>query len=104
LGDFPHLNASIGNDELIVHRDINLGIAVDVEGDGLVVPVVQRSGSYSLSAMARRIRELALLSRNKRLTVDDVSNGTFTISNPGPFGILMTGAIINQPQGGHSRY
>jgi pyruvate dehydrogenase E2 component (dihydrolipoamide acetyltransferase) len=98
LHDFPALNASVGNNELIVHHDINLGIAVDLDGDGLVVPVVRDSGSFGLAAMARKIRELALLAREKRLTIDDVSNGTFTISNPGPYGTLLTGAIINQPQ------
>jgi pyruvate dehydrogenase E2 component (dihydrolipoamide acetyltransferase) len=98
LHDFPALNASVGNNELIVHHDINLGIAVDLDGDGLVVPVLRDSGSFGLAAMTRKIRELVLLAREKRLTIDDVSNGTFTISNPGPFGTLLTGAIINQPQ------
>ena len=98
LRDFPHLNGSVGNDELIVHHDLNLGIAVDLDGSGLVVPVVQRADSYDLRSIARKIRELADGARNKRLTNDDMTNGTFTITNPGPFGTLMTAAIINQPQ------
>jgi len=98
LRDFPHLNASVGDDELIVHHDLNLGIAVDLDGSGLVVPVVQHADSYDLRSIARRIRELASGARTKKLTVDDMAHGTFTITNPGPFNTLMTGAIINQPQ------
>jgi len=98
LRDFPHLNASVGDDELIVHHELNLGIAVDLDGSGLVVPVVQNADGYNLRTIARKIRELAIGARTKKLTVDNMSNGTFTITNPGPFGTLMTGAIINQPQ------
>lgn len=98
LREFPHLNASVGNDELILHRDVNLGIAVDLDGDGLVVPVLRDTTDWTLTTIAQRIRELAQLARNKKLTVDDMAGGTFTISNPGPFGTLLTGAIINQPQ------
>lgn len=98
LREFPHLNASVANDELIVHHDLNLGIAVDLDGDGLVVPVVHGADGYNLRTIARRIRELADSARTKKLTVDNMANGTFTITNPGPFATLMTGAIINQPQ------
>ncbi|HEV3187464.1 MAG TPA: 2-oxo acid dehydrogenase subunit E2 [Acidimicrobiales bacterium] len=98
LRDFPHLNGSVGDDELIVHRDLNLGIAVDLDGSGLVVPVVRNADGYDLRSIARKIRELAEGARTKKLTVDDMAHGTFTITNPGPFGTLMTGAIINQPQ------
>jgi 2-oxoglutarate dehydrogenase E2 component (dihydrolipoamide succinyltransferase) len=98
LREFPHLNASVGDDALVVHHDINLGIAVDVEGAGLIVPVVHDASSLGLREMARRVRDLATRARTKKLTVDDTAKGTFTITNPGPFGTLMTGAIINQPQ------
>ncbi len=98
LRDFPYLNGSVGDDELIVHHDLNLGIAVDLDGGGLVVPVVQHADSYDLRAIARKISELAGAARSKKLTVDDMAHGTFTITNPGPFGTLITGAIINQPQ------
>ena len=98
LREFPHLNASVGEDELVVHHDINLGIAVDVEGAGLIVPVVRDAPAHSLTQMARAVRDLATRARTKKLTVDDTAKGTFTITNPGPFGTLMTGAIINQPQ------
>lgn len=98
LRAYPHINASVGNDELLVHRHLNLGIAVDLDGEGLVVPVIRNADSYDLASMARKIRELALAARTKKLTVDDLSAGTFTITNPGPFGTLLTGAVINQPQ------
>ncbi len=98
LGEFPHLNASVGQDELIVHHEVNLGIAVDVDGVGLVVPVVQDARRLGLTHMARAVRDLATRARSKKLTVQDTERGTFTITNPGPYGTLMTGAIINQPQ------
>jgi 2-oxoglutarate dehydrogenase E2 component (dihydrolipoamide succinyltransferase) len=98
LEEFPHLNASVGNDSLIVHRDINLGIAVDLDNEGLIVPVVHNAEELNLRGMARRIRDVADRARNKRLSLDDISAGTFSITNAGPFGTLITGAIINQPQ------
>jgi len=98
LAEFPHLNASVGNDELIVHHDINLGIAVDLDNEGLIVPVVHNAEELNLRGMARRIRDVADRARTKRLSLDDISSGTFSITNAGPFGTLITGAIINQPQ------
>jgi 2-oxoglutarate dehydrogenase E2 component (dihydrolipoamide succinyltransferase) len=98
LADFPHLNASVGDDALIVHHDINLGIAVDLDNEGLIVPVVHNAEELNLRGMARRIRDVADRARTKRLSLDDISGGTFSITNAGPFGTLITGAIINQPQ------
>jgi pyruvate dehydrogenase E2 component (dihydrolipoamide acetyltransferase) len=98
LRAYPHLNASVGDNELIVHRDLNLGIAVDLDSDGLVVPVIRHADQLDLVAMARAIRQHAERARAKKLTIDDLAGGTFTITNPGPYGTLMTGAIINQPQ------
>ncbi len=98
LADFPHLNSSVGDDVLIVHHDINLGIAVDLDNEGLIVPVVHNAEELNLRGMARRIRDIAERARNKRLSLDDISGGTFSITNAGPFGTLITGAIINQPQ------
>ena len=98
LREFPHLNASVGDDTLVVHGTVNLGVAVDLDGEGLVVPVVRDASSLSLREMAARVRALATGARSKRLTVDDVSHGTFTITNPGPYGTLLTGAIISQTQ------
>jgi 2-oxoglutarate dehydrogenase E2 component (dihydrolipoamide succinyltransferase) len=98
LREFPHLNSSVGDNELIVHHTLNLGIAVDLDSEGLVVPVVKRADALNVSEMARTIRDLATRARTKALGVDDMSAGTFTITNPGPYGTLITGAVINQPQ------
>jgi pyruvate dehydrogenase E2 component (dihydrolipoamide acetyltransferase) len=98
LADFPHLNASVGGDSLIVHHHVNLGFAVDLDNEGLIVPVVHNAEELNLRGMARRIRDVAERARSKRLSLDDISDGTFSITNAGPFGTLLTGAIINQPQ------
>jgi 2-oxoglutarate dehydrogenase E2 component (dihydrolipoamide succinyltransferase) len=98
LREFPHFSSSVGDNELIVHHTLNLGIAVDLDGEGLVVPVVKKADSLNVREMARSIRDLATRARTKALGVDDVSGGTFTITNPGPYGTLLTGAVINQPQ------
>jgi pyruvate dehydrogenase E2 component (dihydrolipoamide acetyltransferase) len=98
LAEFPHLNASVGDDALVVHHDLNLGIAVDLDNQGLIVPVVHNAEELNLRGMARRIRDVADRARTKRLSLDDISGGTFSITNAGPFGTLITGAIINQPQ------
>ena len=98
LSTFPNLNASVGDDALIIHRDLNLAIAVDLGSDGLIAPVLHRADAFNLRGMARGIRAMATRARSNELTLDDLSNGTFTITNPGPFGTLLTGAIISQPQ------
>ena len=98
LVEYPHLNASVGDDALVVHHDLNLGIAVDLDNEGLIVPVVHNAEELNLRGMARRIRDVADRARTKRLSLDDISGGTFSITNAGPFGTLITGAIINQPQ------
>jgi 2-oxoglutarate dehydrogenase E2 component (dihydrolipoamide succinyltransferase) len=98
LREFPQLNASVGENALLVHRDINLGIAVDLDRQGLIVPVVRNADGQSLRGLARAIGDLAERARSRRLSADDVVGGTFTITNPGPFGTFITAPIINQPQ------
>jgi 2-oxoglutarate dehydrogenase E2 component (dihydrolipoamide succinyltransferase) len=98
LRDYPQLNASVGDDALIIHRDVHLGIAVNLEQRGLIVPVVRNAEGQSLRGLARAIAELADRARSRKLSADDVVGGTFTITNPGPFGTLLTAPIINQPQ------
>jgi 2-oxoglutarate dehydrogenase E2 component (dihydrolipoamide succinyltransferase) len=98
IGDWPHMNSSVGDDELIVHNYINLGIAVDLNFEGLLVPVIHDAGDKRLRALARETSSLASRARSKRLTMDDISGGTFTITNAGPFGTLFTVPVINQPQ------
>jgi 2-oxoglutarate dehydrogenase E2 component (dihydrolipoamide succinyltransferase) len=98
IGEFPEVNASLGESDLVVHNYIGLGIAVDMDYKGLMVPVVQDADSKRLRAIAREVSELAAKTRSKKLSPDEISGGTFTITNPGPFGTTMTLPIINQPQ------
>jgi 2-oxoglutarate dehydrogenase E2 component (dihydrolipoamide succinyltransferase) len=98
LRDFPHVNASVVGDSLHVHRRVNLGIAIDIGADGLVVPVVHDADAKTVPAIAQEIADLAARARAKKLTLDDFDGGTFTITNPGPFGTLISAPIINQPQ------
>jgi 2-oxoglutarate dehydrogenase E2 component (dihydrolipoamide succinyltransferase) len=98
LREHPHLNASVGDDELIVHRRINLGLAVDVGFEALVVPVVKDAGGLRLAALAEAMAAQADKARTKRLTGDDLSGGTFTITNVGAYGTVVTAPVINQPQ------
>lgn len=98
LRDFPHLNASVGDGELVVHNYVNLAIAVDVNFEGLLAPVVHGADDMRLRAIARSINDLAGRARSRQLSADDISAGTFTISNSGSFGTHMVIPIINQPQ------
>jgi pyruvate dehydrogenase E2 component (dihydrolipoamide acetyltransferase) len=98
IGEYPEVNSSMGETDLIVHHYIGLGIAVDMDFKGLMVPVVQDADGKRLRAIAREISELAAKTRSKKLSPDEITGGTFTITNPGPFGTTMTFAIINQPQ------
>jgi 2-oxoglutarate dehydrogenase E2 component (dihydrolipoamide succinyltransferase) len=98
IREFPKINASVGNDELIVHHYVNLGIAVDLNFEGLLAPVVKEADGKRLRAIAREISDLANRARSKRLGVDELAGGTFTITNPGPFGTFITVPVINQPQ------
>jgi pyruvate dehydrogenase E2 component (dihydrolipoamide acetyltransferase) len=96
--EYPEVNASFGENELIVHNYVNLGIAVDLDFKGLMVPVVHDADGKRMRALAREISDLARRARAKQLGPDDIAGGTFTITNPGPFGTTMTLPIINQPQ------
>jgi len=98
LRDFPLLNASVADDSLVVHSEINLGIAVDLSHQGLIVPVIHRAEEVTLRGIARRIRDLAERARGRQLNADDITGGTFSITNDGPFGTYFTVPIINQPQ------
>lgn len=100
IADFPKLNASVGDNELLLHADLNLAIAIDLNHEGLVAPVVRNAASLSVSQLAKHFGDLASRARSKSLTADDLQGGTYTLSNPGPFGTLFTAPIINQPQVG----
>jgi len=98
LGQYPRLNASFNGDHLALHRRVNLGIAVDLEFDGLLVPVVKDAAAKSLPALARAIQDVASRARENRLKPDDMTECTYTITNNGAFGTLMTAPIISPPQ------
>ena len=97
---YPHVNASVAGDQLIVHHSVHLGVAVDLDFNGLMVPVVRDADGKRLRAIARDISDLARRARSKKLTPDDITGGTFTLSNAGPYGIDLMQSIINQPQVG----
>ena len=98
LRDYPHLNASFGDDELIVHAGVNLAVAVDIDFQGLLAPVIQGAEGKRLRQIARDIVDLANRARSRKLSPDDLSGGTFTLTNAGQYGTMMQFPIINQPQ------
>lgn len=97
LKEFPIINCSVDGDKIVYKKYINLGIAVALP-DGLIVPVIRNAEEKSFLGLVRAINDLAERARTKKLTVDDVQGGTFTITNPGIFGGLFGAPIINQPQ------
>jgi len=98
IREFPHVNASVGDEELIVRHRIHLGIAVDINFEGLIVPVIHDVDGKRLRSVAREISDLAGKARSKKLNADEISGGTFTITNPGGYGTMITAPVINQPQ------
>jgi pyruvate dehydrogenase E2 component (dihydrolipoamide acetyltransferase) len=97
LKQYPVVNASVDGNNIIYHRDINIGIAVALD-TGLIVPVIKHADEKNFLGVARAVQDLAERARSKRLNVDEVQGGTFTITNPGIFGSLFGTPIINQPQ------
>jgi pyruvate/2-oxoglutarate dehydrogenase complex dihydrolipoamide acyltransferase (E2) component len=98
LVEFPLLNAWLEGDVHTVHEQVNLGIAVALGEDGLIVPVVRGAQDLSPEGLSRRIRDVARRARARQLTPDDVRGATFTITNPGQFGSMMATPVISQPQ------
>jgi 2-oxoglutarate dehydrogenase E2 component (dihydrolipoamide succinyltransferase) len=98
LEDFPNLNSSVHGDSLILHPSVNLGIAVDLGAEGLVAPVIKNADRMSVAQLADAIAEIAQRSRTGKLKPDDFQGGTYTLSNSGTFGTLITAPVINQPQ------
>jgi pyruvate dehydrogenase E2 component (dihydrolipoamide acetyltransferase) len=98
LGKFPKLNATFNGDSLTLHKRINIGIAVDLNFEGLMVPVLKDVPNKSLPQVAREINDLATRARAGKLRPDDLTEGTYTISNNGSFGTVITAPIINVPQ------
>jgi len=99
LREHPEVNSTFNETELIIHRDINLGVSVGLE-DTLVVPVIRRADSLSIAGLARAVNDVANRARNKQLKADDLSGGTFTVNNSGTFGTLFSYSVINPGQAG----
>jgi 2-oxoglutarate dehydrogenase E2 component (dihydrolipoamide succinyltransferase) len=97
LKEFPLVNSSIVDENIVIKHFINLGIAVDTD-QGLIVPVIKNADALNLVGIARAINDLAARARNRKLKPDEVSGGTFSISNFGVFGTKIGFPLINQPQ------
>jgi len=95
----PSINARVLDDAYVIFHDINIGVAVD-SPDGLVVPVVRRADELGVRGIVRAIDDLAKRAKSGKITIDDLSGATFSVSNPGLKGNLFGGAIINQPNVG----
>ena len=98
LRDYPKINATFDGTVLSVKPEINLGIAIDLSHNGLVVPVVKQAGDLTAEGIAKAILRLTEKARTNKLTADELSGGTYSITNNGAFGTLFTSPIINAPQ------
>jgi 2-oxoglutarate dehydrogenase E2 component (dihydrolipoamide succinyltransferase) len=98
LHSYPHINATVGDGELVVHNYVNLAVAVDLDFQGLLAPVVVDADRKRLVPIAEEVADLSRRARAKKLNADEISGGTFTITNPGQWGTMMQFPIINQPQ------
>jgi len=99
LREHPEVNSTFNETELLIHRDINLGVSVGLE-DTLVVPVIRRADGLSIAGLARAVNDVATRARNKQLKADDLAGGTFTVNNSGTFGTLFSYSVINPGQAG----
>ncbi len=100
LAEFPRLNSSVVGEALHVHSDVHLAIAIDLNHEGLVAPVIRNADALNVRGLAGAINELVGLAKSRKLPPDLLSGGTYTLSNPGPYGTVFTSPIINQPQVG----
>ena len=100
LKEFPTVNASIDGDNIVFKKDINIGCAVAVPGNGLIVPVIKGADNLNLTGLARSLNDLVIKARSKKLTMDDLSQGTYTFTNNGSFGVIAATPVILQPQVG----
>jgi 2-oxoisovalerate dehydrogenase E2 component (dihydrolipoyl transacylase) len=99
LREHRGVNATFHETELIIHRDINIGVSIGLE-DTLIVPVVRRADGLSIAGIARAVNDLATRARNKQLKADDLAGATFTVNNSGTFGTLFSYSVINPGQAG----
>ena len=100
LSEFPLLNTSIEDTNIVHHKNINMGVAVALEDNNLIVPVIKSSEELNLIGLSRSLEDLSVRARNKQLDLEEVQGSTFTITNPGVFGGLFGIPIINQPNVG----
>lgn len=100
IRDFPGVNASVVGDQIHIHKAIHLGMAAALPSGNLIVPVIKHADQYNLQGLARQVNDLAARARAGKLSPDDISGGTYTMSNVGTFGNVMGTPIINQPQVG----
>ncbi|MDB5241061.1 MAG: diapophytoene dehydrogenase, partial [Spirosoma sp.] len=98
IKDFPMINVSVEGDTILVKKQINIGLAVALPTGNLIVPVIHNADQYNLIGLTRKVNDLTKRARENKLTADDLSGGTYTISNIGTFGNLMGTPIILQPQ------
>ncbi len=98
IDEFPHINATVGDQQLVVHNYVNLSVAVDLDFEGLLAPVVRDSDQKRLRPIAREIHDLATRARSRKLSADEITGGTFTLTNAGSYGTHLVLAVINQPQ------
>ncbi len=100
IKDYPMINVSVAGDKIIKKRDINIGLAVALPSGNLIVPVIKQADMYNLVGLAKKVNDLARRARENKIKPDELSGGTFTISNVGSFGNVMGTPIIMQPQVG----
>lgn len=98
LKDFPMINSSVDGDNIIIKKDINLGIAVALPDYNLIVPVIKNADRYNLSGLTKELNRLASAARESKLKPEEIQGGTFTVTNFGSFGNTIGTPIINQPQ------
>jgi 2-oxoglutarate dehydrogenase E2 component (dihydrolipoamide succinyltransferase) len=98
LAEFPDLNAWLDGGDIVRHETVNLGVAVALGTEGLLVPVIREAERLSTAELSARIRDLATRARTGELRPDELRDGTFTITNPGQYGTIMATPVINQPQ------
>jgi 2-oxoglutarate dehydrogenase E2 component (dihydrolipoamide succinyltransferase) len=98
LKDFPKVNASVNGSQIIIKKDLNIGMATALPSGNLIVPVIKNADYYNLVGLTKKVNDLASRARNNKLKPEDVEGGTFTLSNVGTFGNVMGTPIINLPQ------
>lgn len=98
IADFPMINISVEGDNIVVRKNINIGMATALPSGNLIVPVIKNADDYSLVGLAKKVNSLAERARSHELKPDEITDGTFTLTNVGIFGNVMGTPIINQPQ------